>query len=303
MTKTWYLGIDGGGTKTAFALADHTGSIVRELCLEASNPFEVGLERTKAVLENGIRKICEGIPLSSVYAFAGIAGALTGNFYAPLKAFMDGFSFAGADIDTDNENVIAAGLGEGDGMTLILGTGICAFAVRGGKHERIAGWGHLFDEGGSGFHIARDALSRYFSACDGSMEPTALTAAIGETAGSDPGAFLAELYAGGAKAVAAYAAPVIEMANNGDEEARGILRKNMEAAARILRAGRERFPDQNAVVPVILTGGLTKQPVIPAYLQEALKDAAPMKLEVLSVPPVAGAVRKAMLLKKESGEG
>ena len=55
----YFMGIDGGGTKTAFALADHTGTVLRTLRLDPCNPFDVGLENTKSVLKTGKDKLYE----------------------------------------------------------------------------------------------------------------------------------------------------------------------------------------------------------------------------------------------------
>ena len=42
----------------------------------------------------------------------------------------------------------------------------------------IAGWGYLFDNGGSAFHIGRDAINAYFSAYDGVFFDSNLSYAI-----------------------------------------------------------------------------------------------------------------------------
>jgi len=295
----YYLGIDGGGTKTAFALSDYTGKTIRQVRLDSCNPFDVGIETTKDVLKTGIHQICEGIPFSSVILFAGIAGSVAGNYYKPLKEFIQEFHFAAAEIGSDNENIIAAGLGEQDGITVILGTGVCSYVVKNKQYHRISGWGYLFDEGGSGYNIARDALSRYFSVCDGSGEPTSLTNAIEEKSGCDASTLLNQLYEGGKKTIASYAGLVFKEAEKGDAAACAILRRNMAEAARIIRAARDHFPKDIDPVPVILAGGLTEQPLLLPYLQETLGDTTGIQLKILSVSPVEGALQKAKYIWKE----
>ena len=295
----YYLGIDGGGTKTAFALSDHTGSIIRQLRLDPSNPFDVGIETTKNVLKKGITQICQKIPYSHIVMFAGIAGSVSGNYREPLKEFLQEFHFAYAELGSDNENIIAAGLGEQDGITMILGTGVCSYVVQNGQYHRIAGWGYLFDEGGSGFNIARDAFSRYFSACDGSGAPTSLIARIEERAECDSGTLMNRLYEGGKKVIASYANLVFEEAEKGDAVSCAILRRNMEEAARIIRAAKAHFRQTDTPIPVILAGGLTEQPLLLPYLQEALGDTTGLQLKILSVSPVEGALKKAKYIWKE----
>ena len=70
----YYLGIDGGGTKTEFALSDPTGKIVSRVFMDGSNPNTVGIERTKEIIEDGIARVCKEVPFSSVAVYAGIAG-------------------------------------------------------------------------------------------------------------------------------------------------------------------------------------------------------------------------------------
>lgn len=294
----YYLGIDGGGTKTAFALSDDTGKIIRQLQLGPCNPFDVGLETTKNVLKSGIHQICLEISPDQIFMFAGIAGVVSGNYREPIEEFLHEFHFAHAELGSDNENIIAAGLGEQDGITMILGTGICSYVVQSGQYHRISGWGYLFDEGGSGFNIGRDALSRYFSVCDGSGLPTSLTDRIEERAKCDPGVLLNQLYEGGKKVIASYADLVFEEAEKGDAVSCFILRRNMDEVARIIRAARAHFPEDNSALPVVLAGGLTKQPLLLTYLREALGDMTGIELKILSVSPVEGALQKAKYIGK-----
>ena len=85
--EIYYLGIDGGGTKTELALAGSDGQIIRTLKTDSCNPVDIGLDAAKAILKEAIYKICEDIRLSSVYAFAGIAGGTTADMQQKLKEF------------------------------------------------------------------------------------------------------------------------------------------------------------------------------------------------------------------------
>lgn len=295
----YYLGIDGGGTKTAFALADSTGKIIRQLRLGPCNPFDVGIETTKTVLRAGIRQICQDISPAQIFTFAGIAGAVSGNYGESLREFIQEFHFAGAEIGSDNENIIAAGLGERDGITIILGTGICCYVVQNDLHHKISGWGYLFDEGGSGFNIARDAFSQYFASCDGSGLPTSLVVAIEERSGCDPCTLMTELYEGGKKVIASYADVVFKEAEKGDAVSCSIIRRNVSEVVRIIRAARNRFSQEDYIAPVVIAGGLTEQPLLLSYLKDALKDVSGIELSILSVSPVEGALKKARNIQKE----
>ena len=160
----YYLGIDGGGTKTELALSDPNGKIICRIFTDGCNPNTVGIERTKRIIEDGIAQICKEVSPSSVVVYAGIAGCASGNYAEEIKSMLEKMSFAACDVGSDNNNIVAAGLGDNEGITMILGTGICSYVVKKEETKRIAGWGYLFDNGGSAFHIGRDAINAYFSA-------------------------------------------------------------------------------------------------------------------------------------------
>ncbi|MBQ8146800.1 MAG: XRE family transcriptional regulator [Clostridia bacterium] len=293
----YYLGIDGGGTKTEFALSDFEGKIVCRLFMDGCNPNTVGIERTKCIIEDGIIQVCKDVPFSSVAVYAGIAGCASGNYADEVKSMLEKMSFAACDVGSDNNNIVAAGLGDNEGITVILGTGICSYVVKRNEIKRIAGWGYLFDNGGSAFHIGRDALNAYFSAYDGSGEETSLVQRIKETFSYSNADFLEYLYNGGNKVVSSYAMCVFEEAEKGDRVAVNILKKNIDEITRLLRTSLSHFSTYNEKIPVILGGGLTNQALLLPYLTTALgEDTKRCNIQILSVPPVQGALELAKSL-------
>lgn len=300
----YYLGIDGGGTKTEFALSDFDDKIICRLFMDGCNPNTVGIEQTKHIIEDGISQICKDIPLSSVVVYAGIAGCASGNYADEIKNMLKKMSFAACEVDSDNNNIVAAGLGDKEGITMILGTGICCYAVKKEETKRIAGWGYLFDNGGSSFHIGRDAINAYFSAFDGTGEDTSLVQSIKQTFNYSNAEFLKYLYSGGNKLVSSYAVYVFKEAEKGDRVSIGILKKNIAEIAKLIRASLSHFSTNNEKIPVILSGGLTKQALLLPYLFDALgDDTKKCDIQILSVPPVNGALELAKeLWRKISNE-
>ena len=301
----YYLGIDGGGTKTEFALSDPDGKIVCRLFMDGCNPNTVGIENAKRIVEEGIIQVCKDVPLSSVVVYAGIAGCASESYADEIKAMLEKMSFAACDVGSDNNNIVAAGLGVNEGITMILGTGICAYVVKKEETKRIAGWGYLFDNGGSSFHIGRDAINAYFSAYDGSGEETTLVQRIKETFSYSNSEFLKYLYSGGNKLVSSYAMCVFEEAEKGDRVSIVIIKKHIAEIARLIRAALSHFSAYNEMIPIILGGGLTKQKLLLPLLLEALgDDAEKCDIQSLSVPPVQGALElaKALWRKRNNNE-
>ena len=301
----YYLGIDGGGTKTEFALSDPEDKIVCRIFLDGCNPNTVGIEQTKRIIEDGIAQACKDVPLSSVVVYAGIAGCASGSYASEIKAMLEKMSFAACDVDSDNNNLVAAGLGDSEGITMILGTGICSYVVKKEETKRIAGWGYLFDNGGSAVHIGRDAINAYFSAYDGSGEETSLVQNIKQTFNYSSSEFLKYLYSGGNKLVSSYAMCVFEEAEKGDRVSVAILKKNIAEIARIIRASLSHFANYSGKIPVILGGGLTNQKLLLPYLTSELgDDAEKCHIQILTVPPVQGALElaKALWRKRNNDE-
>ena len=70
-----FLGVDGGGTKTAFVLIDIDGHVLAQHQESTCYHVQVGLDGAKAVLHNGVRALFNkaGKDIADVdYAFFGL---------------------------------------------------------------------------------------------------------------------------------------------------------------------------------------------------------------------------------------
>lgn len=298
--EKYFLGIDGGGTKTALLLADGEGRELRSLTVEGCNPVDVGLARAKEILREAIYEITAGIRLSSVYAFAGIAGGTSGGMRELLHAFFEEFRFAAFENDSDNRNIIAAGLGDRDGATVVLGTGFCIFTQRGGVHHRIAGWGYLLDDGGSGYNLGRDALHAYFAAYDGTGEKTCLTEEIDRICPGGEAALIRYVYDAPKRAVASFAPAVFAAMQGGDAIATKIFDRNMRVVAELIRHAVQTVKGER--VPVVLAGGLCSVAAVTDALRTLLADCPRAELSVLDCAPVKGALMLARGLEEKTNE-
>ncbi len=296
--RFYLLGIDGGGTKTHLVLADTDMHVLRELTVGGSNPIDIGIEAAKNTLREAIYTLCGDIPLGNIILFAGIAGGASSDMRATFSRFFEEFGFYAFENDSDNRNIVAAGLGKENGVSLILGTGICAFCQKDGALARVAGWGYLFDDGGSAFNIGRDGLATHFRALDGTGPQTAIRTAIEHTH-PNPQTLLGELYRGGKREIASYARVVYAAAKEGDTVAYNIIRNNMCFAANIIKTATKDLPGER--VPVVLAGGLTQDPLTLQLLREALPKENPYDLRVLDTAPVGGALLLARELYNTKG--
>ena len=64
----YYLGIDGGGSRTTAALADKDGNVILRATGESINFYSVGMENARNNLSDVINKIYTSIGESKFYA-------------------------------------------------------------------------------------------------------------------------------------------------------------------------------------------------------------------------------------------
>ncbi len=297
----YFLGIDGGATKTDFALADRDGKILRCEKLGPCNPVDLGMKQVKETLQAGIRLVCAEIPYEKISVYAGISGGMTGDYRTQISRFLQSYRFAKCQNGSNAENILAGGLGKEDGIAVILGTGSIAVAQKGTERHRIGGFGYLFDLGGSGYDLGRDAIRAALCDWDSSGPSTILRQMIESTLGKPIIDALAEFYEKGKHYIASFAPFVWKAVAQHDIVAEQILRRNMEYAANLIRTGGAYFP-KNTQIPVVLVGGLTNQAEILLPALSACLSPKRFLLRVYNKPPVYGALKLAGASGMEDAE-
>ena len=274
--QMFYLGIDGGGTKTEFALADPKGNIIKSICLGTSNPNDIGIENTLNVLRAGIIEVCGNVQKSNISVFAGLAGGTTAGIYEQISTFLSRLGFAQAQNGSDAMNAISASLGDADGISVIMGTGSVTFAQVSGKAYRVGGYGYLLGDAGSGFSLGREAILAALCFEDGSGEETLLYDAVRKKCGTESVlGSLGNFYSGGKREIAQYAPLLLHAYADGDKVAGRILYNELTKVAQTVRGARKHLPDTSAPIPVVLCGSLcTKDDIIYRALCDIMSNEA-----------------------------
>lgn len=267
----YYLGIDGGATKTSFALTNEYGCTIKSLRLGACNPFDKGMKESQDILERGIREICAGIPLGNVAMFAGISGGVSGGNKAIFNSFFRKFGFFRFGCGGDMESAVALALTDRDGIAVIIGTGSVICAVKDGVQHRVGGYGYLFDQALSGYEIGRAGISAALSAADGSGEKTRIAQLLEEELGGTVSEKLNNFYSGGKTYIASFAPVIFRAQREGDAVADAIVREKTEALCRQIGTAMKLFDGKS--VPVVFVGGITEHedrlvPLIQSLLGE-----------------------------------
>ena len=288
------LGIDGGGTKTHFVLADPDGKEIKTLLLGASNPVNIGTDAACAVLSEGISRICEGLDPGTVSVFAGVAGAATGDNRKIIADFLSGFGFAFSDCGSDIDLALETALHGENGTAAIMGTGIVAYSRSGEKLHRSGGRGFMIDRGGSGFHFGADALNAAFEFLDGRGGSETILKLVEEKLGKSLES-ADGIYKGGATYIASFAPAVFEAFRSNDPTAAQIIDRNAFEAAKIINGARRALNLRND--RIVICGGLGSQKeILYPFLTKYIEGEA--SLTFLDEPTVNGALALARRMKK-----
>jgi len=187
MDTRYFLGFDGGGTKTRACLMDADGAIVSEAFGPASSIDTVSLENSLASLRQTYEGLSVKQPLSAVFAgLGGIAGEHDKVRYAEA---MKHLPFVSEDtalgVENDVVNALASGNGTLEGMALIIGTGSVCFGMKEGRSWRTGGYHYKEGDAGSGFDLGFMALKHYARVIDGRHPVTDFSDALRTALGID----------------------------------------------------------------------------------------------------------------------
>jgi N-acetylglucosamine kinase-like BadF-type ATPase len=159
----FYLGFDGGGTKTHCVVVDDAGHIVAEARSGPSNPLRVGFAKSCATLEDAATQALTSAGIERAHiqgVCAGLAGASQTQAAQRIAEFLKNFfPQAAVEVTTDLEIALAAAVGAGEGIVLIAGTGSAAYGRNAaGKSARAGGEGPEKGDRGSAYDIGKRAV-------------------------------------------------------------------------------------------------------------------------------------------------
>ena len=286
----YLLGIDGGGTKTDLVLCDTAGHVLARGRCGGSNLNDLGAEGCFEVLEPAIRALLSKLPeqIKPDFCFCGLSGAsVDPQKRADLVQRLLTLC-AHARVESDIRYVLELCLGEGDGIAMIAGTGSVAVFRENGEMRRAGGWGHLLEEGGSGYSIGKDAVKAALADYDGLGAPTLLRPLLEQKLGTDIFSSIALIYRGGKHLIASFAPLVSEAAEQGDEIALEIIVRN--AACIVNFARQVQGLINGAGNDIYMMGGLVRDKL----LRRAIDlRAGELCFHYIQAPQVLGAVRMA----------
>ncbi|PYL57865.1 MAG: N-acetylglucosamine kinase [Verrucomicrobia bacterium] len=154
------LGVEGGGTKTAWVLVETVlGAnasawefrVLEQGKLPASNFRLTSPERLRAILAE--------LPKQIDRAGVFLAGCGTEEDRCTLKQMcLEIWPNAKIVTGSDRDSGLAAALDHGDGIVVNAGSGSSVTGRRGERIERAGGWGHILGDAGGGYFLSIHAL-------------------------------------------------------------------------------------------------------------------------------------------------
>lgn len=160
----FFLGIDGGGTKTKAILLN---SSKKEIGKFIGGPMNFQILRGEGV-KNRILEVIENlkINLEETAIGIGVAGAGRSQEIAEIENALILAGIKKFKISND-AHVALLGAHNGDeGALLISGTGSIGYTLENGNLRRVGGFGHILGDEGSGYSIGLSLLKSLFKGSD-----------------------------------------------------------------------------------------------------------------------------------------
>jgi N-acetylglucosamine kinase-like BadF-type ATPase len=301
VAASYFIGIDGGGTKTFAVISDEKGNLLASSRRESSNYLQVGIDKCRENLIGMSQELCksQGIDLMTLdYSVIGLAGAGRQDDREIItRALIEGGLTDSQFVVTPDYTPALAGGAFGEaGVIVISGTGSVVFGIdEQGNQQRAGGWGPLMSDEGSGYDFGKQACRMIMRAFDGRGPATSMTEKVLKFLKMDVPTSLVKwsLTEGTQKNnVAALAPFVFEAAKEGDKVALSVLESEVDSIVEMVGAVAKAIKLTDKSFKIVLAGGnFGHQPEFVSMLREKVKSVAPQATADLPrFEPVLGAV-------------
>lgn len=235
-------GIDGGGTHTRIEIRDMDNGFVRRGEFGPFNINSIGPGAFRTLLRE-IFAWCGGMADCARLCIgaAGISNPKVGEILAEELALA---GFSGVWKLCGDQEIALRGAMDGPGLVVIGGTGsICFGKNAAGQTARSGGFGHVIDDGGSGYALGRDVLACAVRALDGRVRSPEILQAVCSRLGSGPEGIVPFVYspATDKAAIAKFCYIALELADRGEPAALEILRRGAGELASLVSAVQNRL--------------------------------------------------------------
>lgn len=283
MTQHSFLGLDGGGTQTRWALANAQGQLLAEGTVAGTTGLHMATEAGRAALAAGFAALAADVhEAAGATRVARVVAGLTGFALADaahvqaLLAAPLALTAADVRLMSDIELACHSAFAPGQGIVVYGGTGsIAAHIDSTGVLHRAGGRGAVIDDAGGGHWIACQALKalwRLDDAAPGSAAQHPLGQHLFDALGGSDWAHTRRFVYGASRGeLGLLALAVAAAARQGDADALAILRQAGLELARLSLCMRQRV----GALPLALAGRVfALHPAVEAALRGELPGTA-----------------------------
>lgn len=300
---SFYIGVDGGGTKTAYALFDEHKTMLAQHTGPGSNHEGMGggIPAAAKVLTEGVAALLEPLKLTVkdvTASLMGLAGMdhpyqheemlkeLTARGFDRLRVVNDGFI------------VVKAGVGAGAGIGYNCGTGTCCNSIDDeGTLRQIGGLGTLTGDVGGGWWVASEAFRTAYDDLVLGRFSSRITADLTKEYGiADAGSWMAAVGKMGEEPFRRFLiGSLFAAAEAEDEGALEVVEQMALRGARFIAGHLKKGIFNGAQVPVVLSGSVHLKTQNGRYItrmQRLAEEMSGRRLRFLKLdkPPVWGCI-------------
>jgi N-acetylglucosamine kinase-like BadF-type ATPase len=288
-----FLGVDGGGTKTALCAIDRSGARLASMDAPSIYYFGAEIALVEDVLSAAVTEICSlaGIvPAEIEFAFIGYPGYGEATRDVSVLDAIPARVLGHDRYACGNDMVCAwaGSLGGEDGINVVSGTGSLAYGECAGHGARAGGWSPVFGDEGSGYWIGARGLAAFSKMSDGRMTAGPLLHRLRRHLGVrhdlDAVDIVLNRWGASRSEIAALSPIVAHAAADGDAEAAAILEQAGTELAALAKAVSRRlcFPAGKPVA-VSYSGGVFR---IDAVLASFRRHVAELEGSFALRPPL-----------------
>jgi N-acetylglucosamine kinase-like BadF-type ATPase len=294
----FFLGIDGGGTKTR-CIVGNQNSVLGTGSGAGCNLLRVGEACAQDSLASAIQEACVAAnvsPKQIARTCAGISGAADNGIASMVQRLMNEIVGGAIEVIGDMEVALEGAFQGGPGVIVIGGTGSIAYGRNSrGEQARAGGWGRVISDEGSGHWIAVRALSAAMRQRDRAEKSDLLNdlmAALEVRTAED---LVVKLNSDPIRDYASLFPVVLASAAGADESALEVLRSAGRELAKLAGLVIERLFSSSDTVSVATHGGVfaSSRIVKESFKQEVRMVFANASCVEQDVDPALGALQRA----------
>ena len=286
----YYLGIDGGGSKTTAVIFNEKGEFICKACGESINYYSVGLDNARKNMTDIMNSLsqkefeCAVIGMSALAerATADETNRFCGGIINSKKIIMDSDLFV----------ALEAMETEGECAVIISGTGSMAvYRDADGTIRHAGGFGYILGDEGSGYSIGINAIKAAIRAAENCTPETMLTESCINFFSVNDIYELIDLFyekTVSRKIIASFAVEVMKCAQLGDTTAKSIIKTE---AKLLSETALSLIKNKNALIPVGLWGGIFQHNnIFRDEFSDILKSSGFENVKLLNFTPELGAI-------------